>query len=550
MSFKSTDEYIDILKYVDTDWPNQFQILKTQFDKNILIVKYLDNENEEVGINGQQDYDYALQYAAEQGGYIILILKDITGSIITKLKFLTNKTNTDQSTEDSNSQKSKDSNSQEWFTNCLSQFKKDLLIEMDNKIKNLIGKNDGPKKIEAYEIDDIVEIEEKADKLLELLTNVKCVERPLKRAYIEEELNLSGAFQANFLCDSNLPDGSQCGPNLKFTKKWLIQNTGKLAWSDDNFPVKLVCVAGNISTLNQDIVNVFEAPVDSTIEVAVNLVSPSQPGEYYTEWAFVCKDFQFGPRLWCAIEVVKNQTKAESPAFYDTTFSEDEEFVVVPDCLDLTKKWKPDECSRQNENKSSIFELSQNSENYIDQCGSEANNALIQIIQDNKAILNEISNAQELSKMSQSNAVCLDNSISKDLVLNTDVTKSVIKNEEQSLATENLSKFDMIKNAFVDIKGPENIGDTKIDFAELENPISDAIKKKTNDSVSQITSAIGSLGSMYQSSSMSLFEQHMKTLITMGFANRTLNKRLLNKYDNNMDKVLQSLLDNNSYNWN
>ena len=63
---------------------------------------------------------------------------------------------------------------------------------MDNKIKNLIGKNDGPKKIEAYEIDDIVEIEEKADKLLELLTNVKCVERPLKRAYIEEELNLSG----------------------------------------------------------------------------------------------------------------------------------------------------------------------------------------------------------------------------------------------------------------------------------------------------------------------------------------------------------------------
>ena len=104
-----------------------------------------------------------------------------------------------------------------------------------------------------------------------------------------------------------MPDGSQCGPNLKFTKKWLIQNTGKLAWSDDNFPVKLVCVAGNISTLNQDIVNVFEAPVDSTIEVAVNLVSPSQPGEYYTEWAFVCKDFQFGPRLWCAIEVVKNQ---------------------------------------------------------------------------------------------------------------------------------------------------------------------------------------------------------------------------------------------------
>lgn len=62
---------------------------------------------------------------------------------------------------------------------------------MDNKIKSFFEKSNGQKNIEPYEINDLTGTEEKADKLLEHLTNVRYVERPLKRAYIEEELTLS-----------------------------------------------------------------------------------------------------------------------------------------------------------------------------------------------------------------------------------------------------------------------------------------------------------------------------------------------------------------------
>ena len=84
------------------------------------------------------------------------------------------------------------------------------------------------------------------------------------------------------------------------------------------------------------------------------------------EWVLTCNGFTFGPRIWCSIEVVddvlkeKNDVNPVVQSFsanssqnllnLDATFSDnisningetsDDEFVVVPDCFDLTKKWK------------------------------------------------------------------------------------------------------------------------------------------------------------------------------------------------------------------
>jgi hypothetical protein len=41
----------------------------------------------------------------------------------------------------------------------------------------------------------------------------------------------------------------------------------------------------------------------------------------------------------------------------------------------------------------------------------------------------------------------------------------------------------------------------------------------------------------------------MKALISMGFANRALNKKLLEKHSNDMDKVLADLLEKTDNNW-
>ena len=74
-----------------------------------------------------------------------------------------------------------------------------------------------------------------------------------------------------------------------------------------------------------------------------------------------------------------------------------------------------------------------------------------------------------------------------------------------------------------------------------------SIPARLNQSVELITTAIGSLGSIYQTSSV--FDQNMKALISMGFANRALNKKLLEKHSNDMDKVLADLLEKTDNNW-
>ncbi len=66
-------------------------------------------------------------------------------------------------------------------------------------------------------------------------------------------------------------------------KTWLIQNTGKLEWNL-TFPVKLICIAGNIiiNSENQS-VDVANTKVNETASISVELMAPSNPGEFYLD---------------------------------------------------------------------------------------------------------------------------------------------------------------------------------------------------------------------------------------------------------------------------
>ncbi len=75
-----------------------------------------------------------------------------------------------------------------------------------------------------------------------------------------------------------------------------------------------------------------------------------------------------------------------------------------------------------------------------------------------------------------------------------------------------------------------------------------------------ISSAFGSLGSVYQTSGLSSNIQQqkipsskpetvMEKLIQMGFANRLLNNQLLKKHNNDLDKVISSLLEQQESNY-
>ena len=59
--------------------------------------------------------------------------------------------------------------------------------------------------------------------------------------------------------------------------------------------------------MNEEIVNIAPIDAESSVQVNVNLASPSLQGEFYTEWALVVKGFQFAPRLWCSIQVDEHE---------------------------------------------------------------------------------------------------------------------------------------------------------------------------------------------------------------------------------------------------
>lgn len=562
MANRGLSQFTNDLYCVDQNWSRQLEIFKIFFDTENLFIKYIDSEDEEIGLNSQQDYDYALQFAAEQNDYLNLLFKDQTGKILSKNKFFINKISEDLKSND----KMQDSAKDKWIVNYLEEFKQDIMKKMDEKIKEINIKqslqveknNEDPSQIDAFKLDTNVTVEEKVNMLLKMLNQAFLEDRPLKKAYLEEELQLTGAFDAEFVSDVNMPDGTKFPPNREFQKQWLIKNKGKLSWN--KFPIQLVCIAGNISTLNEEKVNVAPIDTDSTVQVNVNLASPSHPGEFYTEWALVCNGFQFGPRLWCSIQVEDVEINEEKLK-YESCFSEDDEFVVVPDCFDLTKKWKPDYLSR-NEIYKNTLEMNQ-----LLNENEDLNSKFEQLLND-KPILEQSNNDSKMNINTETDFLLRQISIDNlNNMLEREIKDENCKVNEQ----KSPSSFTLIKDSLGNLSSPtQNISDTVniIPGIPLEaKPIKSSQISSINTKISEITSAIGSLGSLYQysdkkkeSNSQSsnqqnspemqpTEEQNMDSLIKMGFANRALNKKLLTKYKNDMDQVIGSLLKHNDNDW-
>lgn len=358
------------------------------YDVDDLKVKYIDDENEEIGLNNPEEYKQAIQFASKHSNNLLkLVLKNSRGDVVAKptFKIDTNdkdllkliQTNSNTVSEDTSKVNANQTSvnvletdilaslpneKKNWLVNYLEQLKKDIVHEMETKIKDIVltqstvlltstNETETPKtNTDLLDMDVNLYYEEKIKKLINLLTEARLSERPIKVAFIEEELQLSGALNAVFVKDLTMPDGTKCSPGMRFHKKWLIKNTGRLAWSTGEFPVKLVCLAGNIQTQNGDYVSVGTTNVDATTIIGVDLVAPLVPGEYFSEWVLVCNGFKFGPRIWASIEVVSEPEDAssyqhqQSSAEASTSESLDDEFVVVPACFDLNKDWKS-ECA-------------------------------------------------------------------------------------------------------------------------------------------------------------------------------------------------------------
>ncbi len=84
-----------------------------------------------------------------------------------------------------------------------------------------------------------------------------------------------------FLGDVTIPDGTVLAPGSQFPKTWRVKNNGTCDW--ENY--QLVFATGE-QMGGPAAVSVNNTSTNGTVDVSVNLVAPSAPGEHKSGWRF------------------------------------------------------------------------------------------------------------------------------------------------------------------------------------------------------------------------------------------------------------------------
>ncbi len=96
----------------------------------------------------------------------------------------------------------------------------------------------------------------------------------------------SCTFQATFVSDVTIPDDSQVNPGAAFTKTWRVRNDGTCTWGPSLALNALAFTGGShLSGPDQVSLATRVAP-GQTVDLSVNLVAPTTPGVYTSEWKF------------------------------------------------------------------------------------------------------------------------------------------------------------------------------------------------------------------------------------------------------------------------
>ncbi len=82
---------------------------------------------------------------------------------------------------------------------------------------------------------------------------------------------------ATFIADVNYPDNSTVAPGDSFEKQWRIQNNGTTTWTSS---YSLVCIDSGKLTCPESTSIPREVKSGETVDLAVKLTVPTQPGTY------------------------------------------------------------------------------------------------------------------------------------------------------------------------------------------------------------------------------------------------------------------------------
>lgn len=119
-------------------------------------------------------------------------------------------------------------------------------------------------------------------------------------------------FEASFVSDLNLPDGTYVSAGARFTKVWRVRNTGYEPW-----PVGTQIVfSGGFEDLFRESFPVLAALPNELVEISIEVMAPEESGGYMQVWRLVRPDGnKFGDRLWINLRVVKqDQVDRDDPS--------------------------------------------------------------------------------------------------------------------------------------------------------------------------------------------------------------------------------------------
>lgn len=123
-----------------------------------------------------------------------------------------------------------------------------------------------------------------------------------------------------YVADLNYDDAGMSrppalAPGQRFTKGWRVRNAGTCPWQPG---FALVYIGGNnpAAQMGGQAVAIGQvAPVNSEIDLSVNLLAPTAPGVYQGIWQMVNdRGVPFGQRIWVGIQIPGPPTPTPQPA--------------------------------------------------------------------------------------------------------------------------------------------------------------------------------------------------------------------------------------------
>ncbi len=97
-------------------------------------------------------------------------------------------------------------------------------------------------------------------------------------------VSAAACYQAQFVADMTVPDGSKYNPDTAFKKTWKLKNIGTCAWKKAD--VSMIYDSGAQMGAPASVALTADVPVGGTVEIGADMKAPATAGRYIGYWKF------------------------------------------------------------------------------------------------------------------------------------------------------------------------------------------------------------------------------------------------------------------------